>query len=410
VTPDHRAPALAPALVGGLTALYLLSGRWAVSRLSGDLASPPVYLEVRVWVVGLLAATALLANVRPRPGPERLVVALVVLFLGWAALTVLWAPDAELAGYKAYELLLVAVATVSLARVFSSDAGPRALAWTWAAILVVAGLLAALALPGVVSSGAAGGRLAVLAGGPNVFARIMGFLAVAALFFWRRHGHAWLFMPVVALAALLVVLSGSRGGLLSMGAAVVVFLAIELRDLRRTVPALLVAAAAFLGVVTSTRVGQAALETYDQRVKLLLLRDRYSAGRTELYRSAWRLGKTAPVLGRGLAAFPAKGLGVYPHNLFLETFCETGLVGLWLLGSALAAGAFFVARRRGGDGATVAGLVLILAATQFSGDLYDSRGVFVLLVAASVAPAATRRARAGPAPPEAGALRARLPA
>jgi O-antigen ligase len=149
-----------------------------------------------------------------------------------------------------------------------------------------------------------------------------------------------------------------------------------------------VGGALFFGVANYTAPGRAALESYDQRVRILLLTDRYTAGRTELYRSAWELGMTAPVAGRGLAAFPARGLGVYPHNLFLEVFSEAGVIGLALLVVTLAAGAAAaVMRLRALDGATVAGFVLLLVSSQFSGDLYDSRGVFALLVMAAMAPA-----------------------
>jgi O-antigen ligase len=107
----------------------------------------------------------------------------------------------------------------------------------------------------------------------------------------------------------------------------------------------------------------------------------YLSGRGSLYASALELGRDYPVGGAGLAAFPALGLGVYPHNLFLETFCEGGGMGLVLLLLLLLTfGASVWRRRRALEGTCLAAVVLVLVGSQVSGDLYDSRGLFLLMV------------------------------
>jgi O-antigen ligase len=107
----------------------------------------------------------------------------------------------------------------------------------------------------------------------------------------------------------------------------------------------------------------------------------YLSGRETEYAEAYQLGLDHPVGGAGLAAFPALGLGVYPHNLFLEVFCEGGALGLLLLGSALLAFLRSAFReRRGLDPATVGALALFVFGSQASGDLYDSRALFLLMV------------------------------
>jgi O-antigen ligase len=194
-------------------------------------------------------------------------------------------------------------------------------------------------------------------------------------------------MPVVAVALVLVLLTGSRGGFVAIAIALAAFVLLEVRSPQRLLPALAVAAAVLALTLGYTRVGRAARASYDERVRAMLLHERYTAGRSDLYRSGWQLAWTAPVVGGGLAAFPARGLGVYPHNLFLEAFCETGLVGVWLLALCLGSGVLSLVRREHPpDGATAAAFVLILVASQFSGDLYDSRALFALLVAAGAAP------------------------
>jgi O-Antigen ligase len=390
----HReTPYFVPGLHGGLTALYLLSGRWDLSRLSDVSADdtpatiPPFHTEIRFWVVLLLAASSLLLSVgtsTERRTRVRLVILPLVVFLAYLVLTVAWAPGTTLGLHKAYELVLVGVASVSIGRILSGGNSGHAIRWMWGTVLLTSGVLAAVAVKTLVASHGIGDRLAVLGGGPNVFARIMGYLALAALYFWRRHGLEWVFMPVVAVSLVLVLLSGSRGGLIALVAALATFIVLDVRVLGRLVVGVLIVGGVFLLVAMYTDIGRAAIDAYDMRIQALLLHEQYTAGRTDLYRSAYQFGLAAPVLGQGLAAFPARGLGVYPHNLFLEVFAEGGVIGLSLLCLTLAAGTIAMFRRRArSDGATVGGFVLMLVASQFSGDLYDSRAVFAFLVAAS---------------------------
>jgi O-antigen ligase len=389
----HRdTPYFAPGLHGGLTALYLLSGRWDLSRLSDASADAtpsiaPFYTEVRFWVVLLLAVSSMLLSVgasTERRTRVRLVILPLVAFLAYLVLTVAWAPGTALGLHKAYELVLVGVASVSIGRILSGGNSGHAIRWMWGTVLLTSGVLAAVALKTLVASSGIGDRLAVLGGGPNVFARIMGYLALAALYFWRRHGLEWMFMPFIAVSLVLVLLSGSRGGLVALLAALTTFVVLDVRILGRLLLGVLIVGGVFLLVAMYTDIGRAAIDAYDMRIQGLLLHEQYTAGRTDLYRSAYQLGLAAPLLGQGLAAFPARGLGVYPHNLFLEAFAEGGMVGLSLLCLTLGAGAVAMFRLRARpDGAAVGGFVLMLVASQFSGDLYDSRAVFAFLVAAS---------------------------
>lgn len=387
-----RTSRLAAVATGALAALYLLTGRWTISRLGGEATDPRFYEELRFWVVLLLAGASLLARAPPLASPHRrgagATVPLFALFYYLLA-SAAWAPDHELASAKAYEVVLVAVATLGLARALASAESEHVLRSMWAGILAIAGVLAVIAVARLVAVGATGERLAVLGGGPITFARIMGYLALAALFFWTRYGLSWALMPVVSVALVLVLLSGSRGGLVALVAAILVFVTIEARKAGRLLAGSLIAGAVFALATGYTAIGRVALERYERRVTQLLLEEQYTAGRTDLYRSAYALAMTAPVLGGGLAAFPARGLGAYPHNLFLETFSEAGLVGLALLVVTLGAGARAALRRAGARDATaLAACVFMLVASQFSGDLYDSRALYLFLVVASGRPRA----------------------
>ncbi|WP_242353772.1 MULTISPECIES: O-antigen ligase [Anaeromyxobacter] len=391
---------LAAAACGVLTAVYLLVGRWTLSRLGDAATEHPFYTEVRFWVVLLLVCVSLMAKAQPSAGARGrgglTVPALFVFFTYWVA-TAAWAPDPVLAAVKLYEVVLVAAATFGLARALWSDDSGRVLRWMWAGVLAVAGLLATVALVRLVTSGAVGERLSVMGGGPNSFARLMGYLALAALFFWRRHGRSWLFMPIAAISLVLVMLSGSRGGLIALVLGVGVFLVSELRNARRLVPGFVLAAVVFAITATYSPIGAAALETYERRVNQLLLQEQYTSGRTRLYRSAYQLALKEPVFGDGLAAFSGRRLGVYPHNLFLEAFCEAGILGVALLSLTFGAGAVASLRgERRPDGSALAGFAFMLVAAQFSGDLFDSRALFAFLLLSSVQPPAAAPVAAGP--------------
>jgi O-antigen ligase len=230
----------------------------------------------------------------------------------------------------------------------------------------------------------------------------MGMLALGALYFWYRRGRTWLWIPMAATGVLLALLTGSRGGTLSIIGGIVTFLVVGRVPLRRLAPLSLLATVAVLGVTLFTPMGKALSYSMEQRFIRLTLEYEprgdsqsavYLSGRETLYASAYELGLDNPVTGAGLAAFPALGLGVYPHNLFLEVFCEGGGLGLAFLGWVLLVFAHSSFRaRRGLDAATTGAVVLMLLGNQSSGDLYDCRGIFLLMVMSACT------ASAGPRP------------
>ncbi len=96
---------------------------------------------------------------------------------------------------------------------------------------------------------------------------------------------------------------------------------------------------------------------------------------------AYGMGRSHSVAGAGLGAFAAAhgGVGYYPHNLVLELFSESGGVGVGLLAIMVAVFLREAWRARQRLHAlSFAAWMLLLVAAQFSGDLYDSRGVFLL--------------------------------
>jgi O-antigen ligase len=396
--------------LGLISALYMLAGRWGLDRLGSGTSDPDPFLELRLWIVmgGLVLATLGLVHRAHRPArPDEtrldpLLVTAVLLFFGYLCLSALWAPDTGFALRKLYDLVLVAVMSVGFGLAALRQPAERVLNVFWGVVVAATGLLA---LTGVrlLLVGGASARLAVLGGGPNVFARLMGMLALGALYFWYRRGQAWLWISMAATGVLLALLTGSRGGSVAIIGGILTFLVVGRVPLRRLAVLALLATAA-VGVATMiTPLGKALNHAVEERfLKLTLNYDSgkskqhskvYLSGREHYYADALRLGVENPVSGAGLSAFPALGLGVYPHNLFLEVLSETGLVGIALLAWILVAFVLSALRGSGAiDGATVGAAMLTLIGSQSSGDLYDSRALYLLLVLASCTSAAGRRA------------------
>ncbi|MCY1044680.1 O-antigen ligase family protein [Corallococcus sp. bb12-1] len=400
--------------LGFIAAIYVLAGRWGFHRLAEAVPEVNPFLELRLWIVtgGLVLASVgllLRATREARPGETRFdppLVAAVMGFFGYLAASAVWAPNMTFALLKVYDLGLLLVMSVGFGLAALRQPAPRVLDAFWGIIVLATGVLA---LTGVrqLLGGGGGARLAVMGGGPNIFARLMGLLALGALYFWYWRGQAWLWIPLAATGVILALLTGSRGGTVAILAGVITCLVVGRVPVRRLLILTLLATAAVVTVTLFSPLGEALTHSVEERFLRLTLNYEtgaggapgrggqvYLSGREILYASAIQLGRDNPVTGAGLAAFPGLGLGVYPHNLFLEVFCEGGTVGLLFF--AVVVGTFLRSaflRRHGLDGATVGAAVLVLLGSQSSGDLYDSRALFLLMVMASCTAVAGRRTR-----------------
>lgn len=370
---------------GVLLALYVLVGRWDVSRLFSLPDKNPFdvsLLELRFWVVlGLVAVAFSLRGGRAalgaKSGVKTFAFSLNAFFI-YFLLTALWSPDGRYAFVKTIEIILVLLSTMSVYKLTVGERGAAARTWFWAIIVGVTGVLGAIAIMKAVTLGPS--RLAVLGGGPNVFGRMMGLLCLGSLYFWRR-GGGLPFIAATVLSVVLVILSGSRGSIVAVAGGVAAFFLVERIKIERLAGFILGAALLGAAVFLYTPVGQKAVATYDHRINKLLIDEGYTSGRGDRYRVAYGLGIEKPVLGAGMAAFPALGYGGYCHNFFLEIFSEGGLVGLALVLAPFV----FLAKRYWGikdrlDGSTVAAAVFTFAAVQFSGDLFDSRALFAFML------------------------------
>lgn len=364
-------------LACGSVALFLVVGRWSLSRVAGGEAGHFV-LEPRVWVVALACAIAFAPIAMPMatlaPRARKAAIALLM-FVGYLVLTTAWAPDFTAASNKALELALVGMVLLVVIRLLPVLPAGEFAAGMWRTLVVIFAIFAVFAMFRT-SDGDA--RVAVLGGGPNVFGRNMALLAlfcVNALLVGRTRAPAVFGLCV---AGILVLLSGSRGAMLAVSVGALVLLWVHRVRPSKLVWLALGGAVLIALVATFTSAGQAALAMFNERIVRLTFEQEYDSGRSTLYDQAIAVGWAAPVYGEGLGGFGVHSDFEYPHNIALEAWAEGGALGLVLLVAAVALPLEAVLRRRGKHHALeLAAFAALLASAQFSGDFYDSRGVLL---------------------------------
>jgi len=274
----------------------------------------------------------------------------VVPLLAWLALSVGWATEWTLARTEIKGWLLAAAIFPVVAASFLRTRHVR-LALT--AFVAGATLSVAVGMiddglvdrpPAVASDAPAESRFAGAEGDPNTFAAALvvaiAFAGGLAATTPRRLPRAG-FLATGALLFAGVVASGSRGALVAAAVALLAAVVL-LRPPRKQ--ALLVGLGLLLATaLTLPAVGGGRLENLGD-----------DAGRTDLWRVAWRITEDNPVIGAGLNQFRAEAKrhvrepGALnsvelivdqpqtPHNVYLQVLAETGVVGLFLLLLAVA--------------------------------------------------------------------------
>ncbi len=350
-------------------------------------------LEPRQWVLPILVFTALLIKFPRRRLVTKQDLAashygrsafgyLVLLYL-YMMCSVAWAPELDLSLLKAYDTFLTfgALIVIGLWHL-STDAELFHRAF-WKSLVFLTGILMLCAL---ISLGS--GRLAVLGGGPNVFARLMFLFAAGCMGLSQRRNFMQLFLAVIAIA--LVVLSGSRGGMLASAIGALVYLWAD--RTRISSKLFLVTGGMAVGVLLLflTPLGNRVYETFSYRIIELTLQDGYTSERDILVEEAIGIWKDYPVCGTGISGWAALKLAAdesnstHPHNLFCELLCEGGVIAVCLLVVTIWKFLQYAIRIHWRlHIPSLACAAMFLVASQFSGDFFDSRGVFICAMLSS---------------------------
>jgi O-antigen ligase len=403
--------------ITGLCALTVLSFLEEFSTISGGLSSTKV--------LGALLILAWLAAAATRPGRDRREAALVreqpglstalVLFVAWAAMSILWAeaPDAAQSSVARYapNILLFPVVVFAIRT-------PRHVVWLLSTF--VASSLAVVAIGVLTGTLDEGDRLKGAGLNPN---QLGGYLAAAAIFAAaaaasrRRSPPARAAALVVSsLTGLGVLMTGSRGALVGLAAALAV-VPVALGKGRR-LGAFALVVTALLGTVW----WYAAFAPEGVVQRVTNPEEGGGSGREDLWLVGWRMAEAEPFHGVGAGNFPNSAVHYLlkpglterdetivddqkvAHNIYLTVLAELGAVGLTfflvILGASLrcclkAARAF----ARQGDElleltarALLIALVGLLVAGFFSSAVYSKQMWLLLALGPALLALANRRA------------------
>ena len=369
-------------IMGALTALFLLMGRWSPFRPEinwDELIIFPLYIELRLYLIATMLVCGLSFAHRLPRGAGRLSLSflclMLFLFIGIASGFGTPQPGVLLEYFarKQADFILLALA-LPVIYFYSASRDFNREVWRWMYIVTVT-----LLIIGLVSlvQGVEDGRLAILKGGPNIYGRLMGLLVIAAAA--RYFTEKRLITPsgiVLALAGLVLLTSGSRGAV----AAIAITAALGIFMVGRSpMKVLLLLGAAAFGMLLILFPPLEVFELIRERYIVLTFEEQYVAYRDVLFDLSLDAIRERFWLGHGLAGFSAfEPNQVYPHNLVLELWTEFGLVGIML---ALVVPTIAILVRVLGsnseDHRNTFAFIFLLAATMFSGDFYDSRGVYV---------------------------------
>jgi O-antigen ligase len=217
-------------------------------------------------------------------------------------------------------------------------------------------------------------RMAFGEGGPNTFVRIVGVTALACL------GLKLIPRPLAIILTIglltLVLLTQSRGGLVACVAALgVLFLrTFSWRSQFAYVGAFV---AGLVGIATFTEIGRHCVDIVNERFINLTIHDGYTAGRSEIYEDSYQIWMEHFFFGSGLNAWWDR-IGIYPHNIFLELGCDAGVIAVFAFVVLLSFYVYESLRTRDPIKIVLSSACLLyLIAAQFSGDIYDSRSLFI---------------------------------
>ncbi|MFY1575467.1 O-antigen ligase family protein [Verrucosispora sp. WMMD703] len=376
-----------------LTALFVvaLAGRFSPGRL--DL---PTYglTDLRVPGLTLLGFGALVQYAGASARGIRLhwprMVTFFCFLIGLQLITGLWAPPEARVGKLTWDL--VAMLVLVLAATILAAAEPARAARVFLALMLIAGIVYAVA--GLIAGPQTQGRYSAFGGGPNVFVRVtcLGIIAAIALAVVHRR---WLLLIPLPLLAAAAMLSGSRGGLVSLVGAALAFFLLFLRR-RRVVTLIATAVVASLVAWAVWRfLGDAVAALAEWRYSMSGIQQGDFSSRPMLMSWAWSFFLDHPILGGGLDSYYANFGFVYPHNYMLALAAESGIGALALFALALfwfwREGTPWRAVSKEQIGCAVAA-IYIGVASNFSGDYYDTRFFWILAVIAVLRPPRAPRA------------------
>jgi O-antigen ligase len=348
------------------------------------LAKPLGLVLVLSWLLALLQDRDRPFLLRDAPGVAWTAIALI----GWAALSLAWAPAPGTAASAVFRLLQV---VVLLFIAYSAIRSGRDLAIAAGGFVLAASATSAYALA---SGDLVAGRLSGGIQNPNFLAaNIVPALAISGFMLAARVPRV-VQVALVGTAVLNVVAlvaTGSRGALIALSATLVAAVAFAGRYRPKALATVLVVASFGLVYLAASAGSGTGGRLTDISVQA-------SNGRAALWRIATEMGRDHPLGGVGLANFPLvepqyfqtatvlldptnvvgrKG-DLVVHNTYLELLAELGIVGVGLFVVLLAAPLVAALRRVAlvdrarAEGSAVARGVIVGSVGLFANYIFDS--------------------------------------
>lgn len=349
-----------------LFAVCLVAGRFGLDRWGIDIG---IMGEPRWWLLGILIGLLAVSPVRVE-WTRRLTLyfSALLLYVTYVIVSTLWTPDAIQAVQQIEDLPLLLLLLATVPFVFG-EAPIKGAEFFLEISFFISFAFALIGLVG--GSSGAENRLSVMGGGPNVYARIMAVGVFAAMYLWTKRGRFYWLLPIPFMAAA-AVLSGSRGGVISLMAGVGILLLATQRPSRLLK---FVAVILILSAVPAYLYSEKLDDIITKRFMSTYQNQNYGA-REFIYPSAIRVFEKHLFFGAGADGFRQEGGAgeFYAHNLFLEAAAEGGLLGLILLMLVLLQSPLPFARKMPLEGRFVAGTGIALFLAQMtSGTYYDAR-------------------------------------
>jgi O-antigen ligase len=378
-----------------LFVLFLFSGNY---KPDPRLAWVPIDLSICLFAMTFAMGMAIIWRERLYL-PGLTVVAIAGVFVTWAAVTHLWTPSTIYAQEKLIKLTVLNLWCSIAAAMIMANRPERIRRLLL--LLVVFGTAASV--DGIIQYATADEfALSASFSLPNYLgqARLYGMGALVAFGLWlhadpfSRRGVVLMSVFGVCLYAMLI--AGARGPMLSVGAAMLLPLALGVRLPRQR---LLVSKALLTSVVlfavTAAVLVHLATVSPDslrafQRFGTLLNAEGGGTSvsrRLDIWPATLQLWAEQPLVGQGIGSWPVLYLGEdissYPHNLILEVLVEFGLVGFMLLAAIIAvAWSRVTLERLRAEPALMAAAMLCISTFLYSmttGDLSDNRTLFAML-------------------------------
>jgi len=239
-------------------------------------------------------------------------------------------------------------------------------------------------------------RLSALGGGPNIFARFMFIGLLSSLIVYTiDKKQIYLFLSIFFLIG--IFFTGSRGAYLGTIFSLLTFISIiKLTHINMKTLfnwkawSTITLVSTFMFFVFGNK-----LKVFFEERLLNLISDSTGGAavsvRKSLINEAVFFIQEKPIVGIGLNSFPElSDFNIYPHNLLVEVFVELGIIGitliLFIIIISIASYVKIINRKTENTNRNrnfyIYGLIMcvfLIITTFFSGDLFDSRFLFVFL-------------------------------